>query len=149
MKHEQVHASHADHSKVRIARGYLAHGFLDAAMRLFCSNAALVEKRDWRLLVEHLMERQRVSDAMLVCEVGDVPVPREQLLALGDGCLRRRNLDSAIRFYELGDADRERWSLVLDALTASPDQERRAIEIAERHLVGEEPIVELRAAGAR
>jgi len=149
MKHEQLHASDADHSKVRIGRGYLAHGFLDAAMRLFCSNAALVEKRDWRLLVEHLMDRHRVSDAMFVCEVGDVPVPRAQLLALGDGCLRRRNVESAIRFYELGDADRERWSRVVDVLTASPGQERRAIEIAERHLVGEEPIVELRAAAAR
>ena len=140
-------ALQASHSKVRVGRGYLEHGFLDAAMRLFCRNAVLVEKRDWRLLVERLMERNRVPDAMFVCEVGNVPVPREQLLALGDGHLRRRAFESAVRFYELGDADRERWSLVVDLLTASPDQERRAIAIAERHLVGDGPIVELRAAG--
>jgi len=141
-------AMHAGHSTVLIGRRYLEHGFLDVAMRLFVRNAAQVEKRDWTLLVEHLMDRQRIVDAVRVCEIGDVPVPCARLLALGDASLRRKDIEAAIRFYELGDADRKRWARVVDLLSARPDQERRAIALAERYLVGEAPTVELRLAAA-
>jgi hypothetical protein len=130
----------ANHPKVLVARRYLERGFLDAAMRLFLSNASLVDKRDWAALAARLMERQRIMDAVRVCEVGNVPMPREQLLTLGDGHLRRRDFEGAIRFYELGTADRERWSQVVDLLTARPDQQLRAIELAERHLAEDEPV---------
>jgi hypothetical protein len=126
--------------KVLVARRYLERGFLDAAMRLFLANASLVDKRDWAALAARLMERQRIMDAVRVCEVGNVPMPREQLLSLGDGHLRRRDFEGAIRFYELGEADRQRWGQVIDLLTARPDQQLRAIELAERHLVDDEPV---------
>jgi len=139
---------HASHSKVLIGRRYLEHGFLDVAMRLFIGNAALVEKRDWDLLVERLMDRHRIVDAVRVCEIGDVPVPCAQLRALGDGCLRRKDFEGAIRLYELGEAERERWGRVVDLLTARPDQERRAIALAERYLVSEGRPSELSLAAA-
>src|SRR5207245_1168136 len=82
-------AMHVSHSTVLIGRRYLEHGFLDVAMRLFVRNAAQVEKRDWSLLVERLMDRHRIVDAVRVCEIGGVPVPCAQLLALGEGSLRR------------------------------------------------------------
>ena len=137
---------HTSHSTVLIGRRYLEHGFLEVAMRLFVRNPALVEKRDWTRLVERLMERHRIVDAMRVCEIGGVPVPCAQLLALGDGHLRRKDFEEAIRLYELGDAGRERWARVVDLLTARPDQERRAIALAARHLVDQVPEVELRLA---
>ena len=139
---------HAGHSTVFIGRRYLERGFLDAAMRLFVRNAALVEKRDWALLVERLMDRHRIVDAVRVCEIGGVPVPRAQLLALGDGSLQRKNFEAAIRLYELGDADRERWARMVDLLTGRPDQGRRAIALVERYLVSEAPKIEPRLAAA-
>jgi len=84
---------HAGHSTVLIGRRYLERGFLDVAMRLFVRNAAMVEKRDWALLVERLMDRHRIVDAVRACEIGGVPVPRVQLLALGDGSLRRKDFE--------------------------------------------------------
>ena len=141
-------AMHVSHSRVLIGRRYLEHGFLDVAMRLFVRNAAQVEKRDWSLLVERLMDRHRIVDAVRVCEIGGVPVPCAQLLALGDGSLRRKDFEAAIHLYELGNADRERWARVVDLLSARPDQERRAIALTERYLVGEAPKVELRLAAA-
>ena len=122
-------------SRVMVGRRYVEHGFLDAAIRLFVQNAALVEKQDWMRLVGRLMERNRITDAVHLCEVGGVPLPSEHLLALGDRALKRRDVDDAIHFYELGDACRERWAQLVDALTASPDQELRAIEITARYLV--------------
>src|SRR5881397_1466086 len=139
---------HASHSTVLIGRRYLEHGFLDLAMRLFVRNAAQVEKRDWSLLVERLMDRHRIADAVRVCEIGAVPVPCAQLLALGDGSLQRKDFEAAIHLYELGNADRDRWARVVDLLSARPDQERRAIALTERYLVGEAPKVELRLAAA-
>jgi hypothetical protein len=139
---------HAGHSTALIGRRYLEHGFLDVAMRLFVRNAAQVEKRDWTLLVERLMDRHRIVDAMRACEISGVPVPCAQLLALGDGSLRRKDVEAAIRLYELGNADRERWARVVDLLSARPDQERRAIALAERYLVSEAPKVEQRLAAA-
>lgn len=136
------------HSKVFVGRRYLERGFLDLAMRLFMGNEALVEKRDWRLLAARLMERNRIIDVVRVCEIGNVPLPREQLLALGDGCLGRKDFEGTIRHYELGDAERERWARLFDVLTALPEQQRRAVAIAERHLVGEAEAAELRLAAA-
>ena len=42
-----------------------------------------------------------------------------------------------MRLYELAGADRERWTRLVDVLTAIPDRERQAIEIVDRHLGGE------------
>jgi hypothetical protein len=129
----------AMHSRVLVGRRYVEHGFLDAAIRLFAQNAPAVEKQDWTALAERLMERDRVAEAVHVCEVGGVALPRERLLGLGDRYLKRRDADRAIHFYELGGADRERWSQVVDVLTTSPDGELRAIELAERHLLNDTP----------
>src|SRR5438874_12409654 len=93
-------AMHVGHSAVLIGRRYLERGFLDVAMRLFVRHAALVEKRDWTLLVERLMDRHRIVDAVRVCELGGVPVPCAQLLALGDGSLQRKDFEAALRRYE-------------------------------------------------
>ena len=139
---------HASRSTVLIGRRYLEHGFLDVAMRLFVRNAAQVEKRDWNRLVHALMDRHRIADAVRACEIGRVPLPCARLLALGDEHLRRNDFDGAIHLYELGDADQERWARVIDLLTARPDQERRAIVLAERYLVSEAPKVEQRLAVA-
>lgn len=141
-------ATHASRSTVLIARRYLEQGFLDVAMRLFVRSGAQVEKRDWNRLVHLLMDRHRIADAVRVCEIGGVPLPCARLLALGDEHLRRNDFDGAIHLYELGDADQERWARVIDLLTARPDQERRAIALAERYLVGEAPKVERRLAAA-
>ncbi len=124
-------------SKVLVARQYLERGFIDTAMRLFVQNEAGVEEGDWMVLAERLMERHRIADVVRVCELGGVPLPRERLLALGDEQLQRKDVEGAIRFYALVDADVERWARVVDLLTARPDQELRAIEVAARYLVGE------------
>lgn len=134
----------ASESEVLVGRRYLERGFLDAAMRLFVRNAALVEPADWTSLSERLMERNRVADVVRVCEMGSVPLPRERLLALGDGHLRRKDVDEAIRYYELGDADRERWARVIDVLTGLPDRELQAVGLAERHL--RDPLDDVRLA---
>jgi hypothetical protein len=128
-------STQAMQSRVLVGRRYVEHGFLDAAMRLFAQNADAVDPSDWTRLAERMMERDRIADAVRVCEVGGVPLPRERLLELGDRCLHRRDTDRAIHFYEIGTADRDRWARVVDVLTSSPDQELRAIELAERHLV--------------
>jgi len=44
-----------------------------------------------------------------------------------------------MRLYELAGADRERWTKLVDVLTALPDRERQAVEIVDRHLGGESP----------
>jgi hypothetical protein len=126
-------------SRVLVGRRYVEHGFLDAAMRLFGQNPAVVEPQDWKELADKMLERDRIADAVRVCIVGGVPLPRERLLALGDRCLERRDTDRAIQFYETGTADQERWNRVVDVLTSSPDQELRAIELAERYLVSKAP----------
>jgi hypothetical protein len=127
-------------SRVLVGRRYIEHGFLDAAMRLFAQNPAVVEPQDWMDLADKMLERDRIADAVRVCVVGGVPLPRERLLALGDRCLKRRDTDRAIQFYETGTADQERWNRVMDVLTSSPDQELRAIELAERYLVSKAPL---------
>jgi hypothetical protein len=121
-------------SEVLVGRRYLERGFLDAAMKLFVRNAPVVEPDDWTRLSERLMERSRIPDVVRVCEVGGVPLPRERMLGIADDHLRRKDVDTAIRLYELAGADRERWAHLVDVLTGLPDRERLAIEVTERHL---------------
>jgi hypothetical protein len=121
-------------SEVIVGRRYLERGFLDAAMKLFVRNAPAVEPGDWTYLAERLMERSRIPDVVRVCETGGVPLPRERMLGLADDHLRRKDVDTAIRLYELADADHERWVRLVDVLTGLPDRERLAIEVTERHL---------------
>jgi len=118
-----------------IARRYLAHGFLDVAMRIFGRNLAQVTANDWTLLADRLLERGRVAAAVQVCQTGRVPLPRQELLALGDGHLRRKDVDGAIHYYALADADHARWSDLVDVLTRLPGGELRAITMAQRYLV--------------
>jgi hypothetical protein len=121
-------------SEVLVGRRYLERGFLDAAMKLFVRNAPVVEPEDWTRLAERLMERNRIPDVVRVCEVGGVPLPRERMLGIADEHLRRKDVDTAIRLYELAGADRDRWVRLVDVLTGLPDRERLAIEVTERHL---------------
>ncbi len=123
------------HSEVVVARRYLEHGFLDAALRIFGRHVGLVEAGDWSRLVERLLERGRVTDAVAVCQSGGIPLPREQLLAFGDRDLRRKDVHGAVRYYELAGADHARWSALVDVLTRLPGHELHALEVAQRHLV--------------
>jgi hypothetical protein len=132
----------ASESEVLVGRRYLERGFLDAAMRLFTRNAALVMPADWTRLADRLLERNRVPDVVRICELGGVPLPRERMLAQGDACLRRKDVDGALRLYELASADRERWTRLVDALTGLPDRERQAVEVVERHLASAPPAAE-------
>ncbi len=134
----------ASESEVLVARRYLDRGFLDAAMKLMVRNAELVTPADWSKLAERLMERNRIADVVRVCELGEVPLPRERMLALGDAHLHRKDVDSTIRLYELAGADRERWAHLLDLLTSLPDRERQAVEVVGRHLRTEPPAEETR-----
>src|SRR5262245_48145977 len=135
-------------SEVLVGRRYLERGFLDAAMKLFLRNAPIVEPEDWHQLAERLMERNRIPDVVFVCERGAVPLPREEMLAKGDEHLRRKDVDTVIRLYELAGADRQRWVRLVDTLTGLPDRERLAIEVTERHLQpsGEDSTAPLRVA---
>lgn len=123
------------HSEVAVARRYLEHGFLDAALRIFGRHAGVVEARDWSRLVERLLERGRVIDAVAVCQTGGIPLPREQLLGFGDRDLQRKDVHGAVRYYELAGADHARWSALVDVLTRLPGHELHALEVAQRHLV--------------
>jgi hypothetical protein len=126
----------ASESEVIVGRRYLERGFLDAAMRLYVRNAELVTSADWTRLADRLLERNRVPDVVRICELGSVPLPRDRMLAAGDACLKRKNVDGALRLYELAGADRDRWAHLVDVLTMLPDRVRQAVEIAERHLAG-------------
>src|SRR5713101_5349904 len=79
----------ASQSEVLVGRRYLERGFLDAAMKLFVRNAELVMAADWARLAERLLERNRIPDAVRVCELGGVPLPRERMLVAADASLRR------------------------------------------------------------
>lgn len=128
----------ASESEVLVGRRYVERGFLDAAMRLYVRNAALVTTADWTRLADRLLERNRIADVVRICELGSVPLPRDRMLTAADALLKRKDVDGAVRLYELAGADRERWVKLVDILTALPDRERQAVEIAERHL-GSEP----------
>lgn len=127
----------ASESEVLVGRRYLERGFLDAAMKLFVRNAELVTPADWGRLGERLMERNRIPDVVRICELGGVPLPRERMLAAGDASLKRKDVDGALRLFELAGADRERWTRLVDLMTSLPDRERQAVEIVERHLAAE------------
>ena len=139
----------ASKSEVLVGRRYLERGFLDAAMKLFVRNAAEVPASDWSALVDRLMERNRVTDVVSVCGLASIPLPRERMLDLGDRALKRRDVDAALRFFELGKADRERWEMMLDVLTTYPDRERQAVEVVARHLGEENEALEERRAQIR
>ena len=134
----------ASDAEVLVGRHYLERGFLDAAMSLFVKNVALVTTEDWTRLADRLLERNRVPDVVRVCELGGVPLPRERMLQSGDLALRRRDVDSAMRIYELADADRERWARMVDVMTAIPNRARQAVEVVGRHLAPEPPAEETR-----
>lgn len=127
----------ASESEVLVGRRYLERGFLDAAMKLFVRNAELVTPADWGRLGERLMERNRIPDVVRICELGGVPLPRERMLAAGDASLKRKDVDGALRLFELAGADRDRWTRLVDLMTSLPDRERQAVEIVERHLATE------------
>jgi hypothetical protein len=129
----------ASESEVLVGRRYLERGFLDAAMKLFVRNAELVPASEWSRLAERLLGRNRVADVVRVCELGSVPLPRETMLAAGDASLKRKDVDGAMRLYELANADRDRWMRMLDVLTSLPDRERLAVEVVERHLQSQQP----------
>jgi len=123
-------------SEVLVARRYLERGFLDTAMELFVRHAPTVDRSDWLRLADGLMDRLRIADVVRICALGEIPLPRERILALGDARLRRRDLDGAKALYELADADVARWQRFVDVLTAMPGRARLAISIAERYLAG-------------
>jgi hypothetical protein len=128
---------------VLVGRRYLKRGFVDAALKLFVRNAGSVTTEDWTLLRDRLIERGRFQDAIRVCELGDIPLPTDRLLEVGDRHLQRKDVDMAIHLYELAGADRERWSRVLDVLVVMPERERQAIEVAERYLSSGAPAAEV------
>jgi tetratricopeptide (TPR) repeat protein len=127
-------------SQVHVGRRYLERGFLDAALKLFARNAEFVRGEDWSGLAERLMDRNRVQDVVRVCELGAVPLPREHLLARGDALMLRKDVDRAMRFYELADADQERWTRLVDTMTALPGRERQVVEVAARRLRSAPPM---------
>ena len=76
-----------------------------------------------------------MTDAVAVCQTGGIPLPREQLLVLGDRDLQRKDVHGAVRYYELAEADQVRWSALVDVLTRLPGHELHAMEVVQRHLV--------------
>ena len=126
-------------AEIMVGRRYLERGFLDTALNMFSKHVGRVDRKDWEELVGRLMAENRVVDVLRVCDLSGLPLPRQHFLDLGDRHLKRRDIEGAIRLYELATAERDRWERVVDALTAIPEQKRRAIMVAERHLVSEAP----------
>jgi len=124
-------------ARVVVARGMLAHGFLDRPLRLFLENAAHVRAEDWSVLSERLIADGRLDDAVSVCRTGGIELPRAELLARGDQELRRRDIDAAIHHYELAEASRERWEALVDVLVGLPGRELTVRMVARKHLVDE------------
>jgi hypothetical protein len=120
---------------VLVGRRYLAKGYLDQALELFARNADAVAAHDWAELRDKLLERGRIQDMVRVCELGHVPIPREQLLARGDKALVTKDIDLVIDLYELAGADRPRWEKTVDVLIDMPDRKRQAVALADRYLV--------------
>jgi hypothetical protein len=136
----------ARESEVLVGRRYLERGFLDAAMKLFTRNPELVTAADWTRLADGLLERHRIPDVVRICELGAVPLPRERILSTADASLKRKDVDAAIRLYELVGADRDRWTRLVDVLTSLPERARQAVEIAGRHLGVERAAEDAKAA---
>jgi hypothetical protein len=120
---------------ILVGRRYLIKGYLDQALELFTRNAASVAPQDWTDLRDKLLERGRIQDMVRVCDLGHVPIPREQLLARGDKALITKDIDLVINLFELANADRPRWEKVVDVLIEMPERKRQAVSIADRYLV--------------
>jgi hypothetical protein len=127
-------ASRRAWSELYVARRYLQHGFVDIAMRLLLRNATQARRHDWKRLVRHLMAQGRIEDAVGICERSNEPLARAELLALGDHRLRLRDVDGAMRWFEVAGADSDRWSRLVDVLTALPGRELQALAVAKRYL---------------
>ncbi len=123
-------------AEIFLGRRFLAKGFLDDAMRVFMQHADTVSPEDWSALRDRLMERGRIADVVTVCRTGKIPIPREELLELGDQYLARADVDRAIDLYELIEADQARWERVVDRLIEMPDRFQQARSITARHLSG-------------
>jgi hypothetical protein len=121
-------------SELYVARGYLKHGFVDVAMGLFLRNAAQARREDWQGVADGLMAQERMLDAVDICRRTGTPLPRPALLALGDRRLRLKDVDAALRWYDIAGADSDRWGRLLDVLTATPAREQQAIVAATRYL---------------
>ena len=119
-----------------LGRRYLAKGFLDDALRMFLQHPANFTAADWTNLRDGLLARGRIADVIDVCKVSGIPIPRDELLSLGDEHLRRADVERAISFYEMAEADQVRWERVVDQLIERPDRHQQARSIAVRHLSG-------------
>jgi hypothetical protein len=133
-KHSEPRAGHA-WSELVVARGYLEHGFIDVAIRLIVRNGARASTGDWRRLVAKVLAQGRIADAVELSARAGLPVPRAEVLALGDARLRRKDVDGALHWYGVGDADAERWSHLVDSMVELPGRELQARAVAARHLV--------------
>ena len=123
-----------DAAEILVGRRYLAKGFVDDALRVFVQHAEGVAADDWTTLRDRLLERGRLTDVVDVCRIGNVPLPREEILSIGDHYLRRAEMDRAIDVYEMAGADQARWERVVDRLIERPDRVRQARSIAAKHL---------------
>ncbi len=121
---------------VFLGRRYLAKGFLDDALRMFMQRPASFTAADWTTLRDRLLARGRIDDVLDVCKAGGIPIPRDELLSIGDEYLRRMDAERAIKFYEIAEADQARWERVIDQLIQRPDRHHQARSIAARHLTG-------------
>lgn len=120
---------------ILVGRRYLAKGYLDQALELFTRNADAVGHDDWTSLRDKLLDRGRIQDMVRVCDLGHVPLPREQLLVRADKALVTKDIDLVIDLFELAEADRARWEKVVDVLIEMPERKRQAVAIADRYLV--------------
>jgi thioredoxin-like negative regulator of GroEL len=125
--------THAE-AEVFLARRYLAKGFVDDALRILMQHADSVPVEDWVALRDRLLERGRIGDVVMACRAGKIPIPREELLQLGDEYLARSDIDRAIDLFELIEADQARWEQLVDRLIEMPDRFQQARSIAARHL---------------
>lgn len=123
-------------AEIFLGRRFLAKGFLDDAIRVFMQHADTVSPDDWTTLRDRLLERGRIADVITVCRTGKIPIPREELLDMGDQYLARADVDRAIDLYELIEADQARWERVVDRLIEMPDRFQQARSITARHLSG-------------
>src|SRR5262249_37897240 len=103
-------------SEVLFGRHYFERGYIDAVMFLFVMNAVMLGTADGSRIADRLLDRNRIPDVVRVCEPGAVPLPRERMLQSGDLAIRRRDVDGAMRIYELAGADRDRWSRLVDVM---------------------------------
>ncbi len=119
-----------------LGRRYLKKGFLDDALRMFMQHPTYFTPADWTSLRDCLLVRGRITDVIDICKVAGIPIPRDELLSMGDEYLRRTDVERAITFYEIAAADQARWERVIDHLIQRPDRYQQARSIAVRHLSG-------------